>query len=192
MNKTTAIQKIVLSALCAICMAGFFLSAINVTLAFLGHSQTTSVGLRTLFERRDPQEGVVNFEQSDIGNIFENNYMLQGVLFRVVFSATAYMLTLLLILAIFFLVLFGRLKRLQIALTLLAAVSLVVAGVVILTVPTTLAAAIADMLGFLALFLNVSEIFSLSLGVGYWLTLSMLILLLFTQILIKFDKRKKV
>jgi len=191
MNKKPTMQKIIIALLCFICIVGFFMPSVNVRLSFLGFSETTSFSLATFFERNDGSIERLDFEHSDLGDIVNGSDMLQGIVTRLIFSITTYTLSILLILAVLTLTIIDKGWRIRMALSIFAFSSFISAGIVISTVPAVLVDTATYMLGFLALFLNIEEMFNLSLGSGYFVTLSSLIALLFTNIIIYIDKNKQ-
>jgi len=191
MLKKASIQKIIMLSLCILCIAGFFMPAATVRLSFLGFSQETSFSLATFFENNYSDSDRLDFNQSDLGNIAEGNEMLQSVIARIIFSAAAYTLSLILLLAALVLIAIGKAQQIRLAALIISLASFVSAGIVISTVQDVLIDTVTDMLGFLALLLNLEGMLNISLGAGYFVTLFALIVLFFVNIAIVIDKGKK-
>jgi len=68
----------------------------------------------------------------------------------------------------------GKLNKTKMVVLALAFSLMILAGFVILTVPGIIANTLADRMGFLALFIEVTELLNIGLGFGYWIILSAL------------------
>jgi hypothetical protein len=167
-------SKCLLAGLCVIALVGFFLPAIQVEMSFLGSARTSNFSLATVFEDSDsPFEGM-DFAQSDLADRFGDNDMMADVGSRVALSVAFYLITFVLVLCVLAFTGLGRLPRLTAAVIVCGAVLFFVAGRVILTVPGILLEGLENRMGFLALFIDFSEMLTISLGAGYRLTMIVL------------------
>jgi len=178
--------------LCAVAAFGYSRPAINVNLSFLGTTRTTSFSLATIFEDSESPLDNLNVGQSDLSEMMGDDSIMEDVMGRVVLSVGAYLVSFVLLLAIFIIALFEKLRKTKIVMLTLALSLVIVSGVTILTVPGIMADILSARMGLLALFINVGELLSISLGTGYWMILTALAIMLLVEVSafsIKLSKR---
>jgi len=168
------VLKIIFVTLCVVALIGFFLPAIYVELSFLGNTRTSSFSLATVFEDSESWFGGMDFAQSDLADRFVDDDIMANVDNRITVSVALYFITLVLTLCVLTLSLLGRLPKVTTVLLACATTLYIVAARTILTIPAILLEGIQNALGFFALFINISEMIAITLGIGYWLTLAML------------------
>ena len=182
MMKKLPKQMFIIMILCAITAFGYTRPAINIHLSFFGETRTTSLSLATVFEDSESPLNNLNVGQSDLSDMAGGDGFMEDVMGRVVLSVVAYLATFVLLLAIFMITLFGKLKKTKIVMLAIALILIIVSGTTILTVPEIITDSLTACLGFLALFINVADLLSISLGVGYWIILSTLAVMLLIEI----------
>jgi hypothetical protein len=92
-------------------------------------------------------------------------------------------MAMLLLIVLLVFTLLGRLKKTRVTLSAVSLVSLIYAGYTISTITEPLHEALINTLGFLVLFMDISNMITINLGIGYWLTLTAAGLLLLAKTL---------
>jgi len=183
-------QMLVMMLLCAVVAFGYSRPFININLSFLGTTRTTSLSLATVFEDSDSPLGNLNMGQSDLSDMAGGDSFMEDVAGRIILSVGAYLIAFVMLLAIFIITIVGKLKKVKIAMLALASSLIIVSGAVIMTVPGVITDTLANRLGFLALFIDVGELLSINLGIGFWLILTAFLSMLLTEVYMIFNKRK--
>jgi hypothetical protein len=181
------IKKIILIVLCLIGIIGFLLPAINLNIEFFGNSITTSLSLGTLFENTESRFGGSDLFQADMfdfsgENIFSN--IFTDVRGKVIRSVGSYFVTLIILIVTFIFVVINKFKKTSIVMLAVSLILFVYAGRTILSVVEILLLEIQSMLGFIAVLIDISEMITVTLGNGYWLTIVTIISLIITQIIL--------
>lgn len=170
-------NKIICIVLCATALIGFLLPAINISIEFFGNSRNTSLSVSSFFNRSESPFGDSDLSQADLFNLSGENMfsdVLADVGTKVATSVGAYFLTLLLLIIFFIFTFLGKLRKSANVMLAVSFALMAYAGTTIISVPETLLTSIESSLGFLARFINISEMFNLTLGNGYWLTIIMI------------------
>jgi len=160
-------------------------------MSFLGTTRTVNLSLTTVFEDFETPLNSLSMEQSDLADMVVGGDILAGVMGRVVVSVAAYLITLVLILAIYIFTVMGKLNKTKMVILALAPALIILSGLVILTVPGIVTSTLAGRIGLLALFIDIGELLSISLGFGYWIILFALIGMLLAETYMIFIKWRK-
>ena len=179
------IEQIIITALCLITLIGFFLPAINISIDFMGRETSISLSMRSLFERSESRFGGADLSQADLFNLGGDNMFsdiiadVSGIIVR---SVGAYIITLILLIVILVLTLFNKIPKITMGMSAVSLGLFIYAGNTVLTAKEALVVGLESSLGFLAMFLNISEMIFITLGNGYRMTLIMLVCLLLAKI----------
>lgn len=185
------ISRYIPIALCIVALAGFWLPAIRVELSFLGISRSTNLSIATFFESTDSPMETLNLGQTDISDILGENDMLQDAGARIALAVISYLLSLLATLALLIFTFLNKFVIIRIVLAAMAAVLLAVAARAILSVPDIIAETLTNILGFFAMFLNLSEMIQITLGSGLWTPAITLVIIFLFELTLRFRKVKK-
>jgi len=173
-------EKIILVALCLVALIAFLIPAISLETSFMGMSTNTTFGIATIFDSQDnpfagmDMPGIQQRDMRDFLDLFGDDNPFADVGTRLVISVGAYFITAVLLVVFLICTLLGKLTRVSTVLLVIGFALFVYAGYMISTVPEHMQAAFANLLGFLAMFIDISNIINISLGIGYWLTLVMM------------------
>jgi len=171
-----------------VALAGFFMPAVTVRLAFLGTERSANFSLATPFENNDSPFGgeAGGFAQSDLLDLVDIDIfdMRDDIGGRMARAAGSYLATFLLLIAVLIFVLIGKLNKTSLLLHVLCIGLFIYSGRAMLSVPEILFERIENMLGFFAMFINIRGMLQISLGMGYWVTLVALVVLLATRIVL--------
>ena len=167
-------QRFIIMILCFVAFFGFSRPAIRVSMSFLGTTRTVSLSLATVFEGFENPLNKLNSGQSDLSDMVGGDDIIGNVMGRVILSVALYFITSVLVLLIYIVTVMGKLNKTKMVVLALAFSLMILAGFVILTVPGIIANTLADRMGFLALFIEVTELLNIGLGFGYWIILSAL------------------
>jgi hypothetical protein len=162
--------KYLSAAACMLALLGFLFPALLLEVNLLGQESRHEFGLLTFF-RTDNQLRGLDIPQTDLFGSPGGGGLLADTGFTLLTSAGAYALTLLLLAAALAMILLGKLRKTRAALLALTLPLFAYAGYSILTVIDPLIAALESAIGFFALFIDLSRLAVLRLGMGYWLTL---------------------
>ena len=184
-------HRVIVMILCFIAFFGFSQPAIRISMSFLGTTRTVNLSLTTVFEDFETPLNSLSMEQSDLADMVVGGDILAGVMGRVVVSVAAYLITLVLILAIYIFTVMGKLNKTKMVILALAPALIILSGLVILTVPGIVTSTLAGRIGLLALFIDIGELLSISLGFGYWIILFALIGMLLAETYMIFIKWRK-
>jgi|GEM_PF-2759300 len=168
-EKLNKILRYFVIGLCLAAFAGFFMPAIHVTMSFFGFSRTTSFSVATVFEDSGSQMGDVNIVDSEVFNMLTDNDLVRDVVPRIVISVVLYVLGLVMLLLTLLFSLLNKFIIIKTFASAMALIFIVIAGVIIRTVPALIYDSITNMLGFFALFINIQEMISIAFGAGYWI-----------------------
>jgi hypothetical protein len=170
--------------LCILTIIFYFQPAVHLNFYILTIERSTSFSLATLFESGDGSFRL-DLADTDFSTLIPDSDVVGEIGLRLGVSVAAYGLVLLIILAVLFFTAVGKLRKCRIFLIIPALGLYITAGRVILTVPPlanrVLHDAIDRMLGFFARFIHIPDIISIELGLGYWLTLITLGVMLVTE-----------
>jgi len=163
----------------------------SLSIEFFGNSTSIEFSLRTLFQNIGGSSGDSAF--NDLGQLFGQDNQSFGDLAReIILPFGAYLLTLLLVLVATVIAFFEKFKTAT-TVILVAAVGLITySGFAFMNLPVEFDSAIADvlssnpLLGLLGSLIDLSGIFSINLGVGYWLTLSFIIAYVVVKLILEF------
>jgi hypothetical protein len=183
LSKTTGelnmkeISSRVCIALCVIALIGFLLPAINISIDFFGISRTVTLSMASFFDRPDNPFGDLDISNLSQINIFDmSDDMFEEVSAKIVTAVGAYFITSILLIVLLICMIAGKLKKAGIILSAASLVLFIYAGYTITTVVESLLArlqsSIEAALGFFAMVIDISYILTLSLGNGFWLTLT--------------------
>lgn len=168
--------------------------AVTVRLAFLGTERSANFSLATPFENNDSPFGDEGggFAQSDLLDLVDIDIfdMQDDIGGRMARAAGSYMATFLLLIAALIFVLIGKLNKTSILLHMLSLGLFIYSGRAILSVPEIIFERIENLLGFFAMFINIRELLQISLGMGYWVTLVALVVVLATRVVLLIIKNK--
>ena len=177
-------QKFVHITLCVIALIGFFLPAIRteIELSILGVSRIENFSIARIFDGSN--EPLLDFGESQFSDILENSDIMEDMGGRIVFSVAAYFGTLLLLMLFLLLTSLGklRLRRIKLIIPPLAFILYIMGGRTIQTVSDIIVESLTNTLGFFALFIDLSRMFGIYFGSGYWLTLTALAVIGITEI----------
>ena len=191
------VKKLILVAMCSVALLAFFLPAVNVEVSFLGLSTSTSFGMASLVNRPDNPFGAIdmpNLSQHNLRDLIDlsgDDNPFADVGTRLITSVAAYFITAVLLITVLICTIAGKLKKVCIALLALALALFLYARYMISTIPALMQSAFEGFLGFFAMFLNLSNIISISLGSGFWLTLIMIVCMLITKTIILISTTKQ-
>jgi hypothetical protein len=166
--------KIISIALCLAALAGFILPAVNIGIEFLGNSRSISLSIRTLFENSGSRFGGSDLSQADLFNLSDSNMfenLLADVRTVLITSVGAYFMTLILLIIILIFIFTGKFNKAIVIMSGVSVALLAYAGSTILSVTEILLSTLESSLGFLAMFINLSDLLKINLGIGYWLTM---------------------
>jgi hypothetical protein len=189
------IEKTILTVLCLIGIIGFLFPAFNLNLEIFNNSTTISLSLGTLFENTESRFGGSDFLQADMFN-FSGDNILSDVFAnfgeKLIRSVGSYFVTLIILIITLIFAIINKFKKTSIVMLAISLIMFVYAGSTILSVVETLVVEIQSMLGFIAMLIDISEIITVTLGNGYWLTIATITSLLITQIIFYIIKWKRV
>jgi succinate-acetate transporter protein len=155
-------------------LIGFVLPAINLNIDFLGNSHSMNFSVSTLFSRPESRFGGSELSQADLFNLSDNNMfqdMFAEISPKLITSVGAYFVTLILLIVITVFTFINKFTKSTNIMITLSFVLFAYAGYTILSLMETLYNGLESSLGFLALFLNISDLLKINLGHGYWITL---------------------
>ena len=165
----------------------FPLFALRIDL--LGPEISMEFSLRTLFQNVGGSSG--DFPLGDLGQFGQNDFVR-----AIIMPFAAYLLMLVLVVIGTVFAFFDKFK-VAINVLLVGAVGLAVyVGFGLMNLPAVFGDAVMEMLGnnplmgFFASMLNISEMITINLGVGYWLTLAFLIAFVVVKFTLEFVKKK--
>jgi len=162
-------------------LAVSLLPLFTLNIGIFGNSSSMEFSLRMIFQNIGGSNGNVAF--GDLVQFGHNDFAREIIL-----PFGAYLLTLLLIIIGTVFAFLDKFKTVTSALLVVALGSIVYVGFGFINLPTVLGDAITDLLGnnplmgVFASMINISEIVSINLGVGYWLTMAFII----TFVVVKF------
>jgi hypothetical protein len=165
--------RIILTAVCLIALTGYFLPAISVEVSFMGRSTSNTFSLTSFFNRPDNQLSGLDLPQTDLFGSDETS-LFAGAGARLMTSIASYLAALVLLIALTVCTALGKLRKTSIALSAVSIGLLAYAGHAISTVTGPIIEALSETLGFLAIFIDLSNLITISPGAGYWLTLTAL------------------
>jgi len=171
-------KKLILIILCVIALAGFFLPAMRLNVSFFGLGTSTTFSLATFFNPPDNPFGAMDLpglQQRDLRDLIDlsgDDNPFADVGARLVASIGAYFVTFILLVIALVFALMDKLRRASIALLSIAFVLFAYAGYAITTIPALMQEAFENFLGFFARLLDLSNIISITLGIGFWITLA--------------------
>lgn len=176
--KKIGIYKLCIVFLCIVALAGYFLPAMHINFSILTIERSASLSLRTAFDNAASPLGDFDLAGTDFSSLFDDSGIMEAVRNRVVISVVSYFGALICLLAVLIFAVLGRFKVARVALLVAALALHIMAGRVVLTVPelanAALVTAVENLLGFFAMFINVSDAIGVALGGGYWVTLVVL------------------
>ena len=170
-TKYTA-SRIICIALCVAALAGFFLPAVNIDINFLGWSANVSLSASSVFHKPDSLGGS-DLPRADLIGLFGENIFTEifsDAETAVITSAAAYFAVFLLLIINLVFMLSGRFKKITNIILVSSFALFVYAGAAVTSAAEALLAGVESALGFLALFLNLHDMLTISLGIGYRLT----------------------
>jgi len=165
------IIKVSLILLCAAALLGYFKPVINIQISVLGISRESNISLTTVLRRSDSPLGYLEMGQSDLSGLFGDNDMMADIRGRIMVSAISFVMAFALLLIVIVFTVLGKFSFASIIMLSIAIILNIVAGYTFLTLPGILESSLSNLLGFLAIFLNVPEMIQISLGAGYWITM---------------------
>lgn len=188
--------KAICIALCFMALVGFFLPAINLRMNFLDNQKSISFSTLSLLDKPESIFDGANLSQEDMFSISSESMfsdLFMEIRPKLIISIGAYFIALILLIVIIASMFVGKLKKPINVMLVLSLALLVYAGCTILSVTEALFHRLENSLGFLASFINLSDLVKINLGSGYWLTLIMLGCMLLTKIIFYFlsDYRKE-
>jgi len=172
------VKKIILIAACMVALAGFFFPAISLNVNFFGMGTSTTFSLATFFNPPDNPFGTMDLPGlrqdglRDLIDLSGDNNPFADVGVRLVTAVAAYFGTFILLVVVLIFALAGKLKKPSIVLLGLSLALFAYAGYAISTIPALMQVAFENFLGFFARLLDLSNIISINLGVGFWITLA--------------------
>ena len=194
-------KKLICVLLCAAALIGFMFPALNINIDFFGNSRSVSLGMKSLIDKPGDLLGGLEpdmpsrFAGLDFSDLFDLSDLFDfsgeafaGIRAKAIISVGAYFLTVFLIILSLVLIISGKSKKTGAVLSTVFIISVIsvilfiYAGYTVLTIPEPLieiiGSALESSLGFFAMFINFSDLLSniltLRLGFGYWLTLAAL------------------
>ena len=195
-------RQFFIMALCIVALAGFFLPVINVHLSFLEEEHTSGISLITALDRSESLldrldlSGQFDMDETEFLQTLDEIHfvdIMEDAVRAVTFSASSYIVVLILLFAVFVLAFMGKFALLKIVMLAISLVLLIIAGAVIVTVPELAVDILHDIMEetveIFAAFMDISEIIQVKIGVGYWITLCPIAVMLLTETLKYFQKK---
>jgi len=166
------ILKYIVISLYIIAIVGFFLPFASLELSFFGTYRQVNFSLMTIFQNnsQDPLFGG-GLGYSDLGEFISDLDEVRNVTNRAVLAAVCYGSSFLMVLVVLIFTILNKLKYLRILLAAIIVCLFIYAGHIISGIPYMIFDEIENMLGFFALFINFRGMLSISLGIGYWISL---------------------
>ena len=157
----------------------------TLNIEIFGNNSSMEFSLRTIFQNIGSSGGDSPF--GDLEQFGQNDFIKE-----IIMPFGAYLLMLLLIIIGTIFVFFNKFKAVTSALLVVAMGLVVYTGFGLINLPSVLAGAITDLLGnnplmgIIVSMIDISEIVSVNLGVGYWLTVTLIMAFVMTKIALDF------
>ena len=170
-------ERVICIVLCVIALIGFWLPAINVDVHFWGSSRNITFSMASFFDEPDNPFGDLDTSESTQMDLLDMlSDVFDGISTKITISVIAYLITLLLLIVLLFFIIAGKMKKTMRALSIVSLVLLGYAGFTMSSVRepliTGIQSTLENELGFWAIFIDISNILTLSFGHGYWLSLA--------------------
>ena len=176
--------SIIICIVAAIAVIGFFRPAVNINLDINGNKRQLSLSMESVFNRPENPFGNMDSDESsgilsrfsDMDLLDFSSETFKDVRATIIRSVGSYLISLILLIIIFILAIIGKLKKVSIILSAISFALLIYAGRTILSVQEPFMNGIVNnienALGFLASFMNISDLLMIEIGLGggYWLT----------------------
>lgn len=166
------VEKLTLTALCLVAIFAFFIPAMHVEINFLGASTTSAFSMASFIDQPENPLGAIDLpelQQRDVFDLSDGSSPFALVARRVAAAVGAYIGAALLLVAALICTVLNRLNKASAVLLIIACGLLAYGGNAMLAVPGLMQDALLDLLGFLAMFIDLSNLIGISLGGGFWL-----------------------
>jgi para-nitrobenzyl esterase len=180
--------RLIIIVMCIIAIFAYFLPSINLGISFRGLSSNSALSLTTIFDSsNNPFSGLDMSGGEDELMPVDISEIMGTIIVRLVLPIIAYTATLIMLIIT---LIYTILNKFNLARTVMFCISIVIyfiAGLTITGTPQSLSDSMAGILGPFANFLNISQMFNITLGMGFWLTIITLGGLIFTVMMAKFN-----
>jgi len=176
-HKNQSMVRVAGIVLCLAALAGYFFPAVRIEFSILGFSQTVTFNVTSFFNRPDnPFGGLDGAGLSGISLPDALGEAFAGIVFNAAAATAAYLASMVVLTVLLVCLLAGKAKRARTAMPAAAVGLLAFAGYTAATLTESLVnavqSALEGTLGFFALFIDFTDMITLTLGGGYWLTLA--------------------
>lgn len=181
-------EKIILSSIVLIALAGFLLPAVIINIDLAGISQSISLlNIISFFNKSGTQSGKLGMFQSGAEN---GGGILAGAGVKLMIFAGFYLLTVILLIITLICVLAGKSRRPGIITAGLSLILHICTGWSVVNLKDAIYGAVEKNYGFIASFINIYDKININFGVGYWITGTAIISTVLTAIVLYGIKTK--
>ena len=174
--------KFIYATLIIVAILGFFLPAVIIKIDMFGISEGLSVrNVFSILGESTSSQPDVSTSQTKLLELIRGNDVFAEVKGKFVMSVGAYFLVGTLLLKNLAFILLGKGKKRTLAISVIALALFSYAGYTMLSLSKVLYTAMEESLGSLAALINISELLKVNLGIGYWITLATLAIILFIE-----------